>query len=151
MYIRIGKNNDLAVHNTNDTIIIGKAFSFERGDDLEIITTGTLTRRVLDWLPELRAQGVSSGVTVFPTIKPLDTEFLDELIKSGKKVIIAEEHNIIGGLGESICAYFGLKNAKNAIRHLGISDAYSHCVGSQQYLLEKIGLWQVPNVKGLFG
>lgn len=150
MYIRIGKNNDPLVHGGNDIITIGKSFTLEKGDDLEIITTGSITRRVLDWLPELHKQGVSSGVTVFPTIKPLDTVFLDDLIKTGKRTIIVEEHNVIGGLGESICAYLGLRNTRNAIRHLGIPDAYSHNVGSQRYLLEKAGLWQAPNIENLF-
>ena len=150
VYMRIGKNNDPVIHNTNDVIKMGKAFSLEKGADLEIVTTGTITRRVLEWLPDLSRQGISAGVTVFPTLKPLDTQYLDGLIETGKKVIVAEEHSIIGGLGEAVCAYFGLKNAGNKIRRLGIQDAYFHDVGSQKYLLEKAGLWQAPVIKELF-
>jgi transketolase len=87
---------------------------------------------------------------VFPTIKPLDVDFLDTIIGTKKKILIVEEHNIIGGLGESICAYFGQKNAANQVRHLGMPDAYSHYVGSQSYILDKFGLWATPNIKELF-
>jgi transketolase len=151
MYIRIAKNNDPPIHDPEDKISIGKAFRLMQGSDLEILTTGVITHRVKEWLPELsNKQGVSAGLTVFPTIKPLDTDFLDIIIGTRKKVLIVEEHNIIGGLGESICAYLGRKNAVNLVRHLGIQDAYSHYVGSQSYILGKFGLWAVPDIKELF-
>jgi transketolase len=150
MYIRIAKNNEPLIHGSGDRITIGKAFSMERGDDMEILTTGTITYRVREWLPEIKRQGISAGLTVFPTIKPLDTDYLVELIKTGKDVLICEEHNVIGGLGESICSYMKQKDAPNRVRILGIPDEYSHYVGSQSYILEKMGLWQVPDIRGLF-
>jgi len=150
MYIRLAKNNEPVIHNSNDKIIIGKAFSLERGNDLEILTTGTISNRVIEWLPEIKKQGFSAGITVFPTIKPLDTEYLDTLINVNKKILIVEEHNIIGGFGESVCAYFGKKNSKNKIVHLGIPDTYSHYVGSQQYILDKFELFNVPKINDLY-
>ena len=150
MYIRLAKNNEPPVHNPNDIITIGKAFSIKKGDNLEILTTGTITGRIIEWLPELEKQGISAGLTVFPTIKPLDEEFLDKMIVEKKDILIVEEHNIIGGLGESICTYIGKKNAHNKIRHIGIQDTYSHYVGSQQFILDKFGMFAVPNIKELF-
>jgi len=150
MYIRLAKNNEPLVHAPDDVINIGKAFTLKEGNDFEIITTGTITNRVIEWYPKLKKQGISAGITVFPTIKPLDLEFLDTLIKTEKKIFIVEEHNIVGGLGESICAYLGLKNAKNKIRHLGIPDVYSHYVGSQQFILDKFGLYDVPDINRIF-
>jgi len=150
MYIRLAKNNEPLVHESGDKIIIGKAFALAKGDDIEIITTGTITNRVMEWLPELQKQGIFAGITVFPTIKPLDVEFLDRLLETEKNILIVEEHNIIGGLGEIICAYLGKKNAKNKIRHLGFPDAYSHYVGSQQFILDKFGLYAVPDINRLF-
>jgi len=150
MYIRIAKNNDPLIHNKNDKITVGKAFSIQKGSDLEILTTGTITQRIIEWLPELNKKGISAGITVFPTIKPLDTDYLNELSKSEKKILIIEEHNEVGGLGESICSYLVKNNAKNRIRHLGIPDTYSHFVGSQQFILEKFGLYDVPDIKKIF-
>ena len=150
MYIRLAKNNDPIIHNKDDIITIGKAFTLKEGTDIEIISTGIITKRILEWLPELNTQGYSVGVTVFPTIKPLDEVYLDDLMKTDKKILIVEEHNIIGGLGESICAYLGKKNARNIIRHLGIPDVYSHYIGSQEFILNKFGLYEVPNLDNLF-
>jgi len=150
MYIRLAKNNEPLVHAPNDVINIGKAFKLQEGDDLEIITTGIITHRVLEWLPEIKKYGISAGITIFSTIKPMDLEFLDKLIKTEKDILIVEEHNIIGGLAESICAYFVIKNARNKIRYLGIPDVYSHYVGSQQFILDKFGLYDAPDIKTLF-
>ena len=150
MYIRLSKNNEPNIHKIDDKIIIGKAFTIVDGNDIEIITTGTIAKRVIEWLPELNEQGLSVGITIFHTIKPLDNDYLNKLIESNKNVLIMEEHNLIGGLGESICAYMKQKDAQNRIRILGIPDIYSHYIGSQTYILEKIGLWPVPNIKTLF-
>jgi len=150
MYIRLAKNNEPSVHNPDDKIIIGKAFNLLTGNDMEILTTGTITYRIREWLPEILKQGISAGLTVFPTVKPLDTDYIDELIKTGKDILICEEHNMIGGFGESICSYMKQKDAPNKTRILGIPDRYSHYVGSQSYILEKMGLWQVPDIKELF-
>jgi transketolase len=150
MYIRLARNNEPLIHKPDDTINIGKAFSLHKGDDIEIITTGTLTYRATEWLPEFKKQGISVGLTIFHTIKPLDTDCLDKLIETKKNVLVLEEHNIIGGLGESICAYMKQKDALNKVRILGIPDKYSHYVGTQSYILDKMGLWSVPDIEKLF-
>jgi transketolase len=150
MYIRIAKNNDPIIHGRDDKITIGKAFTLTHGDDLVILTTGIITYRIKEWLPELARQGISAEITVFPTIKPLDTEYLNGLIKSGKKVLVVEEHSTIGGLGESVFAYMMKNGAKNTVRHLAVPDQYSHYIGSQTYSLDKFGLWNVPHIKVLF-
>jgi transketolase len=150
MYIRLAKNNEPIIHDPVDKITIGKAFSIKMGKDVAILTTGTIACQVMEWLPELEKQGISAGVTVFPTIKPLDTDCLDALIASGKKILVVEEHNVIGGLGESICAYLAKQNAVNKIRHLAIPDIYSHYVGNQVFILNKFGLNTVPNIDEIF-
>jgi transketolase len=147
MYIRLAKNNEPLIHNPTDKIVIGKAFVLAEGGDIEILTTGTITNRVMEWLPEFKNQGISTGVTVFPTIKPLDTDYLDTLIGFGKKILIMEEHNTIGGFGEAVCSYMAKQHAANKIRHLAIPDVYSHYVGSQMFILDKFGLYDIPNIK----
>jgi transketolase len=150
MYIRLARNNEPTLHSHVDKITIGKAFSLKKGRDVVILTTGTIACQVMEWLPELEKQGVSAGVTVFPTIKPFDTDYLNILIDSGKKILIVEEHNVIGGFGESVCAYLAKQNATNKIRHLAIPDVYSHYVGSQAFILNKYGLDTAPNIAEVF-
>jgi transketolase len=150
MYIRLAKSNDSLIHDSADKLIIGKAFALTEGTDIEILVTGTITHRVMEWLPELKKQGVSAGVTVFHTIKPLDTNYLDVLIDSGKKILIVEEHNTVGGFGEGVCSYLAKQNAVNKIRHLAIPDIYNHYVGSQTFILNKFGLNTAPNIEEIF-
>jgi transketolase len=150
MYIRLAKNNEPLIHSPTDKITIGKAFSLAKGMDIEILTTGTIANRVVEWIPGLEKQGVSVGATVFPTIKPLDIDCLDALIDSGKKLLIVEEHNVVGGFGESVCSYLGKQNAANEIRHLAMPDVYSHYVGGQAFILNKFGLYDVPNIEKIF-
>jgi transketolase len=150
MYIRLARNNEPLIHDPADKIAIGKAFVLTEGEELEILTTGIIAHQMMEWLPELQKQGFSTGVTVFPTIKPLDTEYLDTVIASRKKILIVEEHNIIGGFGEAVCSYLAKQNAVNKIRHLAIPDVYSHYVGSQAFILNEYGLSRTPNIKRLF-
>jgi len=150
MYIRIAKNREPVFHNPNDEIMVGKAFRCSSGSDLEILSTGVIANRVREWLPELGKQGISAGLSVFPTIKPLDAAYLDDLAAAGRDILICEEHNAVGGFGESVCSYLSQKDAPNRVRILGIPDKYSHYIGSQSYILEKMGLWNVPDIKKLF-
>jgi transketolase len=150
MYIRIAKNNDKIIHKQSDKITIGKAFTIASGNDLVILTSGIIAYRIKEWLPELSEQGISAGLSVFSTIKPLDTDYLDTLIDSKKRLLIVEEHNIVGGLGESICAYMMKKGASNSVKHMAIPDQYSHYIGSQAYTLNKFGMWNIPNINELF-
>jgi transketolase len=151
MYIRLAKNGEPVFHDPSDEITVGKAFRLSRGSGLEILTTGAITNRVREWLPEFGKQGISAGLSVFPTIKPLDAAYLDDLAAAGKDILICEEHNIVGGFGESVCSYLSQKDARNRVRIMGIPDKYSHYVGGQSYILEKMGLWNAPNIKALFG
>jgi transketolase len=150
MYIRLARNNEPLIHDPKDKIEIGKAFVLEKGDDFEILTTGTIAYRVRQWLTTFRKQSLSVGIDVFATIKPLDADFLDNLIGTKKKILIVEEHNYIGGFGESILAYMGKRNARNMVKHFAVGDVYSHYVGSQNFILDKFGLYQAPDLKALF-
>lgn len=150
MYIRLARNNDPCIHRKDDKITIGKAFRLVEGTGIEICICGTIAKRVCEWLPALETQGISASITVFHTIKPLDIQALDKIISSRKDVLIIEEHNKIGGLGESILSYLALQGAPNKVRHLAVPDQYSHFVGMQNYILEKFGLYNVPNIQQLF-
>lgn len=150
MWIRIAKNKDPVFHNQDDKIIIGKAFEFSRGQDIQILSTGTIAYKIRSWVDIFKEQGFDAGITTFPTIKPLDTEYLDSLIATKQKIIVVEEHNIIGGLGESISSYLKIKNSSNQIKLIGFPDCYSHFIGDQDYILNKFGILQVPIIEELF-
>ena len=84
---------------------LGKAKLLRDGRDVLIISSGLMTMRALEAAKELADDRVDVSVLHVPTIKPLDTEtILREAAKSGRLVVVAENHTVIGGLGEAVAA-----------------------------------------------
>ncbi|WIV50412.1 transketolase family protein [Marivivens sp. LCG002] len=84
---------------------LGKAQLIHDGDDVLFISTGFMTMRTIDAAKALAKDGVSAAVLHVPTIKPLDLETIAaEAQRKGRLVITAENHTIMGGLGEAVGA-----------------------------------------------
>ena len=87
---------------------------------------------------QLAAEGIHARVINIHTIKPLDEEIVLKAAKECGKVITAEEHNIIGGLGEAVCAVLSEK-LPTPVRRVGVQDVFG-CSGPAWDLLKKFGL-----------
>lgn len=72
------------------------------------------------------------------TIKPLDTEIVLKAAKETGKIITAEEHSIIGGLGEAVCSFLA-ENCPTPVKRIGVNDVYGHS-GPALDLLKQFGL-----------
>jgi transketolase len=117
---------------------IGKAQLFTEGTDVSIFACGHLVWIALEAEKILREKGVSAEVINIHTIKPLDTQsILNSIIKTGCAVT-AEEHNILGGLGDSI-AQTAAKEKPVPIEYVGTRDTFGES-GTPQQLLSKYGL-----------
>ena len=82
---------------------LGKATLLRDGREVLIISSGIMTMRALEAAKELAGDGVDAAVLHVPTIKPLDNEaILREAAKPGRLVVVAENHTVIGGLGEAV-------------------------------------------------
>ena len=104
---------------------LGKASLLCDGSDVLIISSGLLTMRALEVAEELKKQGVSVGVLHSPTIKPLDTEtILKEVAKPNRLVVVAENHSVIGGLGEAVATEILLAGLAPQFKLIGLPDAY---------------------------
>jgi len=86
----------------------------------------------------LAEAGISARVINMATIKPLDEEIVLKAAEECGKVITAEEHNIIGGLGEAVCAVLSEK-LPTPVRRVGVQDVFG-CSGPAWDLLKKFGL-----------
>ncbi|MCT6835742.1 MAG: transketolase family protein, partial [Acinetobacter baumannii] len=104
VYMRLFRGQvPLVLDNSNYQIKLGKAQVIKPGKDLLIISTGLLTMRALEAAEELEKEGIEVSVLHVPTIKPLDEQtILDEVAKGGRPVLTAENHSVIGGLGEAV-------------------------------------------------
>ena len=93
----------------NEPFEIGKAYVLNAGKDVTIIATGHLVWEALQAAEALEAEGICAEVINVATIKPLDTPTIVASALKTKAVVVAEEHNLAGGLGELICGTLAVK------------------------------------------
>jgi transketolase len=104
---------------------IGKAKVIRDGTDVLVISSGLLTMRTLEAAAKLAADKVSVAVLHVPTIKPLDTEtILAEAGKTGRLVVVAENHTVVGGLGEAVASLLMRKGLSPRFRQIGLPDEF---------------------------
>ncbi|MCY4208861.1 MAG: transketolase family protein [Roseovarius sp.] len=103
----------------------GKAQMIRDGADVLFISAGFMTMRALDAADALARDGISCAVMHAPTIKPLDEEsIIQEVSRCGRLVVAAENHSIIGGLGEAVAGVL-LRNGVNAqFRQIALPDEF---------------------------
>lgn len=108
------------------------------GKDLTIIATGLMVAKALAAAKQLEAQGISARVLNIHTIKPLDKELILQAAKETGLLITAEEHSIIGGLGEAVCAAVCETFPVPVVR-IGVNDEFGSS-GPAEKMLELYGL-----------
>jgi len=117
---------------------IGKAQIFSEGTDVSIFACGHLVWKAIEAGKVLQERGISVEVINIHTIKPIDTEAIIKSITKTKCAVTAEEHNVIGGLGDAI-AQVAAKNFPIPIEYVGTNDTFGES-GTPDQLLEKYGL-----------
>jgi transketolase len=104
---------------------IGKAKLIRDGADVLVISSGLLTMRALEAAKALEADKVSVAVLHVPTIKPLDTAtILAEARRTGRMVVVAENHTVVGGLGEAVAGVLLREGVAPKFRHIGLPDEF---------------------------
>jgi transketolase len=104
---------------------IGKARLLRDGQDVLVISTGLMTMRALEVAGRLAADNISVGVLHVATIKPLDVEtILAQCRAEGRLVVIAENHSIVGGLGEAIAMALLQARVFPVVRHVALPDKF---------------------------
>jgi transketolase len=104
---------------------LGKAKLLRDGAEVLVISSGIMTMRALEVAKALQSDGIGVAVLHVPTIKPLDTEtFLREARRSGRLVVVAENHTVIGGLGEAVAGTLMRAGVSVPFRQIGLPDAF---------------------------
>ncbi|WP_197424374.1 transketolase family protein [Bradyrhizobium yuanmingense] len=104
---------------------LGKAKLIRDGKDVLIISSGIMTMRALEALQTLKNDRADAAVLHVPTIKPLDAEtILREAGKSGRLVVVAENHTTIGGLGEAVAALLMRSGVYPPFRQIALPDEF---------------------------
>ena len=102
VYLRFGRPKVPVFTNPNQKFEIGKGIKLIEGNDVTIVATGHLVWESIEAAKILNQSGISAEVINIHTIKPLDEKIILESVSKTKCIVSAEEHNYLGGLGESI-------------------------------------------------
>ena len=104
---------------------LGRAKLLRDGTDVLVISSGIMTMRALEVAEKLRADRIGVAVLHTPTIKPLDEQtILDHAARPGRLVVVAENHTVIGGLGEAVAALLLRTRVTPPFRQVGLPDAF---------------------------
>jgi transketolase len=104
---------------------IGKAKLLIDGGDILFISSGLMTMRALEAAAELAKSGTKAAVLHVGTVKPLDTEtILREAMRNGRPVVVAENHTIVGGIGEAIARLLVINGFSGRFKHIGLPDDF---------------------------
>ncbi len=117
---------------------VGKGVTLREGTDVTIVATGLCVGSALEAAEKLAADGISAEVINIHTIKPLDEDIIVNSAKKTGKVVTAEEHSVIGGLGSAVCDCL-CEKAPTPVCKIGVNDVYGES-GPAVKLLEKYGL-----------
>ena len=137
VYLRFGRPV-WPIFTKEEDFKIGKAQILNEGKDISIFACGHLVWKAVEAAKILEARGISVDLINIHTIKPLDTEAIIASIKKTGCAVTAEEHNILGGLGDSI-AQTAAKNHPIPIEYIGTNDTFGES-GKPEDLLVKYGL-----------
>jgi transketolase len=119
---------------------LGKAKLVRSGKDVLIISSGLMTMRALEAAKALADDRVDVGVLHVPTIKPLDSEAIRrEAGKSGRLIVVAENHSVIGGLGEAVAGLLMRSGIHPTFRQIGLPDEFLDA-GALPTLHDKYGI-----------
>ncbi|MCH5315419.1 MAG: transketolase family protein [Eubacterium sp.] len=138
VYLRFGRLAVPVFHNDDYKFEIGKGEVISEGNDVTIIANGLMVAEAIEAGKALADKGISAEIINISTIKPLDEELVLASAKKTGKVITVEEHSIIGGLGEAVCALLSEKHPV-PVKRIGVNDEFGHS-GPALDLLKQFGL-----------
>lgn len=138
MYLRLSRAEVPVIYDENYKFELGKGECLRDGKDVTIISTGVMVAKALEAAEKLQAEGIEARVVNIHTIKPIDKDIIIESANKTGKIVVAEEHNIYGGLGsavaEVVTQYCPVKMA-----YVGFNDCFTES-GDYEELLTKYGL-----------
>jgi len=138
VYLRFGRPAIPNFTSTSEPFVIGKALMLNEGTDVSIFATGHLVWKAIEAGHKLAEQGISAEIINIHTIKPLDKEAILTSVSKTRCVVTAEEHQLNGGLGDSICQLLA-STIPLPVEMVGVNDSFGES-GTPNELMKKYGL-----------
>ena len=137
-YVRLGRAAVPVCYDESAEIVLGKGNQVRDGKDVAIIATGIMVNEALMAAEELAAAGIDARVIDIHTIKPLDEEIIVKAAQECGRIVTAEEHSVIGGLGSAVAEVVTQK-APVKMAYVGQKDTFGES-GKPDQLKEKYGM-----------
>lgn len=137
-YVRLTRPSTPIVYDSGFEYKLGKANLLREGNDVAIFACGIMVPEALQAAESLKASGVSASVVDLHTVKPIDSEMIVEWAKRCGRVVTAEEHNIMGGMGSAVAEVLG-ERMPTPMKRVGVMDTFGES-GEAGELLRKYGL-----------
>ena len=139
-YLRLVGEGFIPIVNPDDyDFTIGKGIVKREGTDVLMIANGTMVNQSLKVAVEIEKDGISTEVINMHTVKPLDTDLINDRLANKRLIVTVEEGQINGGLGSAVAEYLASIGDAPKLLRLGVKDIFPHA-GSYQYLLQQCGL-----------
>ena len=138
VYLRFGRPSVPNFTTEDLGFEIGKGILLQPGTDVTLVATGHLVWEALEAAKELATEGIAAEVINLHTIKPLDDEIILNSVQKTGCLVSAEEHNYLGGMGESIARLLSTKNPC-PMEFVATQDTFGES-GTPAQLMEKYGL-----------
>lgn len=139
VYLRFGRLPVPVIHSDPDyQFEIGKGIQLSEGEDVTLVATGLMVAKALEAVKYLEADGIHAGVIDIHTIKPLDSEIILKAAGKTGKIVVLEEHSVIGGLGSAVSELLS-ELFPIPVKRIGINDVYGRS-GPAEELLHYYGL-----------
>lgn len=133
-YLRLGRAGESLVHSGEIDFKIGKAITVREGNDITLISTGSMLENAVQLAERLYQQGVEGRVLSMHTLKPFDEEAVINAASETRAVFTLEEHSIIGGLGGAAAEVLAESGITTTFKRFGLPSTFSSKVGDQDYI-----------------
>jgi len=138
-YLRLGRPKLKGIYDSSYKFEIGKASIVKKGSDVVVFATGGLVQESLIAAEILQNESISTTIVNISTLKPLDETLIINETKSHNAVIVAEDHNIIGGLNDAVCQTLTNHQISVPFKSIAVRDQFAE-TGSGPELYAKYGL-----------
>ena len=138
VYIRLIRNAIPVIYQEDLPYSIGKAITLQEGSDIGLIATGVMLHRTLQAAELLAKKGIKATVVDAHTIRPLDKETILQVARRTGGLVVAEDHNINGGLGSAVCEVVA-EEYPVPVARIGLPDVFGES-GAPDLLLDEFGM-----------
>ena len=140
VYVRLGMNKETEYFDENYSVPAGGFDVLKTGGDIGIVSTGSILKEAMDAAEVLEGEGVSVSVANVFSLKPFDSKAFLEFASGLSRIVVVEEHNVIGGLGSLICDELFSAGKLLPVEKIGLNDTFTKGYGTIETVHKENGL-----------